>query len=1554
MKTNFLLNKLFSLLFIPLIFFSFEIFGQPTITDVTPTSGSYLGGDVITINGTNFTPTSTVFFGPAPAASVTFINSTTLQATTPANVPIVVNITVVDGLNTSPISQEDRFAFTGFWRSFIPDFLSNDAFVINTSTKAILPPSVPVGGAPNDVVTTETGNTAYTLNSGGSSLTPIDVLTQIPSSDINVGSGFPILEAITFNTTLGPSGQYLMYTADLSSNTVTEINLSIPPPNTRTFNVGIQPCSVIANRMINPQTILVANLASSSISVIDLVTPGNPITTIPTGPGSQPSYIALMPDGLSAYFMDSNTSQNSVRNLVGVNTLTPSLGAVTLTSPDFSFNTGEFIPQMAISSDGTRGYVTNCNGSTITTLNDLNTLTPSVGCSIVVQNQPNGIAITPDGKDVYVSNGNSSSVTIVPNLPTCLPSVTNLVVGNRPTDPCITPDQAPLANFTASTSGLTVTFDASPSVSPVGTIVNYQWDFGDATTGSGQITSHTYAIPGLYTVTLTVTNSAGTSDSSTTVYNGKMMVRNGGPTAIYSLQVNPQPPVEIPTITTVVSSENPSDVGDPVTFTATVISIGGPVTTGTIQFVVDGVPFGSPIPVNGLGQAAITISNLTGTDGGPPHSIVANFHDSSNTFQDSSGFVLQVVNLIPTITTIISDINPSVYGQTITFTATVVNAITLAPVTSGVVQFIDHINMISDIIGTGNLNASGIATFTTSTPYLVVGNHPMEANYLGDSNNAPSRSGPPYYIQVITPAPTTTLLVSTPNPSTFPNNPTFIAQVTTNSPGGGIPTGVVEFLIDGVSQGFGSIDPNSGVAQFFPLSPIPVGLHVITANYVNFDGNYLFSTDSIIQEVDPTPASPTTTTLVLNNDPSIYGQIVTFTATVLDENSMPVANVPVRFIDYFDLSNPVLLGTVQTDANGIATFSTSTLLPNYLAVGNHPIVASFEGNPSLGGSSSDVEDQLVLQAPTDTTLTSSNNPNTYGSTTTFTATVTTSSGGGPPTGSVQFFDGPNLVATVSLVGGVAQYTPPATIFNVGNSTWTAVYSGDENFDTSQDSLIQNTIQATPTITVTSAPNPSVFGTPVLVTATVSPVGSGVTPTGTITFTSSDGSLNAVVPLVNGVATISNSNFAVGADTITAVYSGDSNYVSVTGTTVQNVIVSPTTTTLTSSNNPNVYGTTTTFTATVTPSSGGPATGSVQFFDGPNLIATVPLVGGVAQFTPPASIFSVGNSTWTAVYSGDVDFGPSQDSLIQNTIQATPTITVTSAPNPSVFGSPVLVTATVFPVGSGVTPTGTITFTSSDGSLNAVVPLVNGVATISNSNFAIGADTITAVYSGDTNYVSVTGTTVQNVNLIPTTTTVTSSMNPAEFGTTITFTATVTNNSGAGTPTGSITFIIDGVAQPPVLMDNGQATFSTASLSVGQHTIVAVYSGDATHLPSTSETLIQIITNFIPPPPPVLVVFPPTDLCAFQIKNEFATQTEFANILTWRAPILGSTPVSYRIYRDRDLGHFVGVVFVRPGEQTFEFTDHNRRPNRDYRYFVVSVDEFGNVSTPAEVELYRGS
>jgi large repetitive protein len=177
----------------------------------------------------------------------------------------------------------------------------------------------------------------------------------------------------------------------------------------------------------------------------------------------------------------------------------------------------------------------------------------------------------------------------------------------------------------------------------------------------------------------------------------------------------------------------------------------------------------------------------------------------------------------------------------------------------------------------------------------------------------------------------------------------------------------------------------------------------------------------------------------------------------------------------------------------------------------------------------------------------------------------------------------------------------------------------------------------------------------------------------------------------------------------------------------------------------------------------------------------------------------------------------------------------------VFGQTVTFTATVTPA----TATGNVTFKDGASTLGTV-SLTSGTASLPISAMAVGSHNITAVYNGDSNYTTSTGTLTGNpqvVNQASTTTSVISSVNPSTFNQSVTFTATVAAVlPGAGLPTGNIQFM-DGASPlgaPVILNGSAQATYTTASLSVGSHPITAVYSGDSSFLTSTSSSLSQTV------------------------------------------------------------------------------------------------------------------
>src|SRR5439155_23177712 len=113
--------------------------------------------------------------------------------------------------------------------------------------------------------------------------------------------------------------------------------------------------------------------------------------------------------------------------------------------------------------------------------------------------------------------------------------------------------------------------------------------------------------------------------------------------------------------------------------------------------------------------------------------------------------------------------------------------------------------------------------------------------------------------------------------------------------------------------------------------------------------------------------------------------------------------------------------------------------------------------------------------------------------------------------------------------------------------------------------------------------------------------------------------------------------------------------------------------------------------------------------------------------------------------------------------------------------------------------------------------------------------LTAVYSGSPNFNTSTSPVVtQVVNPGSTTTSLTSSPNPSNFGQTVTLSATVSPVAPAtGVPTGTVTFRDGATALATVNLVKGSASSTLAALTPGRHSVTAVYNGNASVAGSTS-------------------------------------------------------------------------------------------------------------------------
>jgi hypothetical protein len=520
-------------------------------------------------------------------------------------------------------------------------------------------------------------------------------------------------------------------------------------------------------------------------------------------------------------------------------------------------------------------------------------------------------------------------------------------------------------------------------------------------------------------------------------------------------------------------------------------------------------------------------------------------------------------------------------------------------------------------------------------------------------------------------------------------------------------------------------------------------------------------------------------------------------------------------------------------------------------------------------------------APTTVTLSSSENPSAYGDQLILTATVMSSTGTAVPSGSITFEDGTASLGTVA-VGSTGQAALVSPALTAGTHQLRADYSGAAAFAASESGALEEdvAVQGSTTLLLPTV-DPAGFGeTLVFVVLVVPDAGSGV-PTGRVTLMDAGTWLGSAT-LAGGAAAVVVNGLGAGTHDITASYGGDGNFTpSSSAASSEQVVPATTASVLTESATSVAAGRTVTLTAVVS-STGGTPGGTVTFSDGGTSLGTSTLSGGRATLTPCFS--RSGDQVLTAAYAGNGDFTASSSSGIDLQVTAgsrcstgcteltaleragedaldahlqapaggeaavldasSPAapqlVTVAAAPASVDEGQSVTLSAVVFGVEGSAYPSGTVHFLQGSTLLGAATTAQVGTTSdaLASLRVALTAGSypsITAAYQPDAaarpyyssaTSASSTAVTVQRV-AAATTLSVATSLNPSPVGRSVIATATVNHPSSSLTPTGTVTFAVNGTRAAAVgLSSLGQASLTLSSLASGTQTIAASYSGDA--------------------------------------------------------------------------------------------------------------------------------
>jgi len=256
------------------------------------------------------------------------------------------------------------------------------------------------------------------------------------------------------------------------------------------------------------------------------------------------------------------------------------------------------------------------------------------------------------------------------------------------------------------------------------------------------------------------------------------------------------------------------------------------------------------------------------------------------------------------------------------------------------------------------------------------------------------------------------------------------------------------------------------------------------------------------------------------------------------------------------------------------------------------------------------------------------------------------------------------------------------------------------------------------------------------------------------------------------------------------------------------------------------------------------------------VATIngaPVAGTIAYSPSAGTILHAGAGQQLAAAFTPLDgAGITATGLVTITVNPAPTTLTLTADQTAGDGS-VTLSATVGTTAAGAgTPSGTVTFSSGSGPLGPPVTLVNGLAGLGTSSLAGENAVISAVYipsangQGGSDFAGSTGSAAVSVARAGTTTSLGSIHPTGTIGQSQVFTARVIGNPDA-IPTGTVSFMDLGAGTAALLGtvpldDNGQAQWISSTLTVGPHSVRAVYSGDNRYQGSQSTPLTQSIRS----------------------------------------------------------------------------------------------------------------
>ena len=423
--------------------------------------------------------------------------------------------------------------------AMVVDRDSGAVTLFDAGTGSLINPLIFTGAGkaaePFGIAITPNGSTAYVTNSEEEKGKSVDTINVAAGA---AGAQIAPFDPGTVGVAITPDGKRA-YVASKTAATVSVVNTATNTLIGTPIEVGNEGESFDRGVAITPdgRHVYVARFGDDLVSMIDTET--NLVIGAPIPVGDGPRAMAITPDGRRLYV--TNNQDSPTGNSVSV------IDTATNTVIGAPIPVGLEPRGIAITPDGSRAYVANQAGDTVSVIDTAtNTV---IGAPIPVAIDPVGVAITPDGSRVLVGSEEAAPKNVI----TPISTATNTAGpsfqsgGEAPAEIAVVPNQPPKAAFSASHTSKKPTvesFNGSGSSDSDGSVVRFDWSFGDGQSlaGGGPAPTHTYR-PGSYTATLTLSDNEGCSTKF--VFTGQTASCNGSGLATVSQTVGIPPQTKI-------------------------------------------------------------------------------------------------------------------------------------------------------------------------------------------------------------------------------------------------------------------------------------------------------------------------------------------------------------------------------------------------------------------------------------------------------------------------------------------------------------------------------------------------------------------------------------------------------------------------------------------------------------------------------------------------------------------------------------------------------------------------------------------------------------------------------------------------------------------------------------------------------------------------------------------------------------------------------------------------------------------------------------------------